>query len=104
MPYLDDIWYVGGARAEVAHAALWACHMLIKYLICMIYAKLCPEHFSGTVCPTLMIFGMWVGLGPKVRMLYVAHAGLLGLLGSKMLNNALGLPNLVRRTADASLR
>ena len=25
-------------------------------------------HFSGTVCPTWMIFGMWVGLGPKVRM------------------------------------
>ena len=22
--YLDDIWYVGGARAEVAHAEFWA--------------------------------------------------------------------------------
>ena len=28
-----------------------------------------PEHFSGTLCPTLMIFGMWVGLGPKLGML-----------------------------------
>ena len=32
MPYLDNIWYVGGARAEVAHAEFWAWHMLIKYL------------------------------------------------------------------------
>ena len=68
MPYLDNIWYVGGARAEGAHAEVWAWHMLIKYLICIIYAKNCPEHFSGTVCPTLLIFGIWVGLGPKVRM------------------------------------
>ena len=29
----------------------------------------CPEHISGTVWPTLMIFGMWVGLGLKLRML-----------------------------------
>ena len=68
MTYLNDIWYVDGARAEVAHAEVWAWHMPIKYLICIIYAKICPEHFSGTVCPTWMIFGMWVGLGPKVRM------------------------------------
>ena len=27
VPYLDDIWYVGGARAEVAHAEFWAWHM-----------------------------------------------------------------------------
>ena len=68
MTYLDDIWYVGGSRSEVAHAEFWAWQMPIKYLICIIYAKICPEHFSGTVCPTWMIFGMWVGLGPKVRM------------------------------------
>ena len=43
-------------------------HMLIKYLICIIYVKNCPEHFSGTVWPTWMIFGMRVGLGPKVCM------------------------------------
>ena len=66
--YLDDIWYVGGSRSEVAHAEFWAWQMPIKYLICIIYAKICPEHFSGTVCPTWMIFGMWVGLGPKMRM------------------------------------
>ena len=60
---------MGGPRAEGAHAEFWAWHMLIKYLIYIIYAKTCPRHFSGTVCPTLMIFGMWVGLGPKVRML-----------------------------------
>ena len=68
MTYLDDIWYVGGSRSEVAHAEFWAWQMPIKYLICIIYAKICPEHFSGTVCPTWMIFGMWVGLGPKVCM------------------------------------
>ena len=48
-------------------------HMLLKYLICIIYAKYCPKHLSGTVCPTLMIFGMWVGLGPKVCMLNFGH-------------------------------
>ena len=59
MPHLDDIWYVGGARAEVTHAEFWAWHMLIKYLICIIYAKICPEHFSGTVCSTWMIYVGW---------------------------------------------
>ena len=68
MTYLDDNWYVGGSRSEVAHAEFWVWQMPIKYLICIIYAKICSEHFSGTVCPTWMIFGMWVGLGPKVRM------------------------------------
>ena len=90
MPYLDDIWYVGGARAEGAHAEFWARHMLIKYLICIIYSKNCPEHFSGTVRSTLMIFGMCVGLGPKVCMLNFwrgTYTGPLGPLGSKMLNN-----------------
>ena len=52
MTYLDDIWYVGGARSEVVHGLFWAWQMPIKYLICIIYAKNCPEHFSGTVCPT----------------------------------------------------
>ena len=81
MPYLDDIWYVGGARVEGAHAEFWACHMLIKYLICIIYSKTCPEHFSETVRPTLMIFGIWCGV----------------------VNYVLWLPNGVRRTVDASL-
>ena len=52
MTYLDDMWYVGGARSEVAHAEFWAWQMPIKYLICIIYAKICLEHISGTVCPT----------------------------------------------------
>ena len=52
MTYLDDIWYVGGARTELVHAEFWSWHMPSKYLICIIYAKICPEHFSGTVCPT----------------------------------------------------
>ena len=39
MTYLDDIWYVGGARSEVAHAKFWAWQVPIKYLICIIYAK-----------------------------------------------------------------
>ena len=77
MSYFDDIWYMGGTRAEVAHAELWACHMVIKYLICIIFAKICPEHFSGTVCPTWMIFGMRVGLGPKVRMVIVFSLNIL---------------------------
>ena len=33
----------------------------------------CPEHFSGTVWPTFMIFGMWVGLGLKLHMLNFGH-------------------------------
>ena len=68
MIYLNDIGIMGGARSEVAHAQFWAWQMPIKYLICIIYAQICPEHFSGTVCPTWMIFGMWVGQGLKVRM------------------------------------
>ena len=52
MTYLDDIWNVGGSKSEVVHAEFWAWQMPIKYLICIIYAKICPEHFSGTVCPT----------------------------------------------------
>ena len=68
MPYIDDMWYVGGTSAEGVHANFWAWHMLMKYVFCIIYSKNCPEHFSEIVCPTLIIFGMWVGLGPKVRM------------------------------------
>ena len=45
MTYLDDIWYVGGARSEVVHAEFWVWQMPIKYLICVIYAKICLEHF-----------------------------------------------------------
>ena len=52
MTYLDDIWNVGGAWSEVAHAEFWAWQMPIKYLICIIHAKICPEHISGSVCPT----------------------------------------------------
>ena len=33
-------WYVIWARAEGAHAEFWAWHMLIKYLICVIYSKI----------------------------------------------------------------
>ena len=66
---IDDIWYVDGAGAEGAHAEFWVWNMLIKYLICIIYSKDCLEHFSGTICPTLMIFSVWVALGPKVHML-----------------------------------
>ena len=87
MPYLDNIWYVGGAGAEGVHAEFLAWYMLIKYLICIIYSKNCLEHFLETVCPTLMIFGMWVGLGLErrctCRILGVAHDGPLGPLGSK---------------------
>ena len=82
---------MGGARAEVAHGEVWAWHMLIKYLICIIYAKKLSGHFSGTVCPTLMIYGMWVGLGPKVRMVKFGRGTCWspGTTGVNMLNNAL---------------
>ena len=38
MTYLDDIWYVGGARSEVVHAEFWVRQMHIKCLICIMYA------------------------------------------------------------------
>ena len=98
MTYLDDIWYVGRARAEVALAEFWA--WLIKYLICIIYAKICPEHFSGTVCPTWMIFRIWVGVGPKVRM--VTFKEVKGHQRSNGVNYVLWLPYLVKRSPDAS--
>ena len=40
MTYFDGIWYVGGSRAGGAHAEFWAWHMLIKYLICIMYSKI----------------------------------------------------------------
>ena len=100
MTYLDDIWYVGGSRSEVAHAEFLAWHMPIKYLICIIYAKICPEHFSGTVCPTWMIFVMWVGLGPKVRMVTLMEVK--GHQRSNGVNYVLWLPYLVKRSPDTS--
>ena len=100
MTYLDDIWYVGGSRSEVGHAEFWVWQMPIKYLICIIYAKICPEHFSGTVCPTWMIFGMWVGLGLKVRMVTLMEVK--GHQRSNGVNYVLWLPYLVKRSPDAS--
>ena len=97
--YHDDIWYVGGARPEVAHAEFWEWQMPIKYLICIIYAKICPEHFSGTVSPTLMIFSMWVGLGPKVRMVTLMEVK--GHQRSNGVNYVLWIPYLVK-SPDAS--
>ena len=91
----DDIWYVGGSRSEVAHAEFWAWQMPIKYLICIIYAKIGPEHFSGTVCPTWMIFGMWVGLGPNVRMVILMEVKVHQ--RSNGLNYVLWLPYLVKK-------
>ena len=31
MPYLDNIWYVGRAKAKGVHAELWAWHMLVPW-------------------------------------------------------------------------
>ena len=87
---------MGGARAEVAHAEFWVWYMPIKYLICIIYANICLEHFSGT----WMIFGMWVVLGPKVRM--VTFVGVKGHQWSNGVNYVLWLPYLVKRSPDAS--
>ena len=100
MTHLDDIWYVGGSRSEVAHAEFWAWQMPIKYLICIIYAKICLEHFSGTVCTTWMVFGMWVGLGPKMRMVTLMEVK--GHQRSNGVNYVLWLPYLVKRSPDAS--
>ena len=71
MPYLDDIWYVGEARAEGTHAEFRAWHMLMKYLICIIYSKKMSGTISReTVCPYLDdIWYVGIELRPKVRML-----------------------------------
>ena len=74
--------------------------MPIKYLICIIYVKICPEHFSGTVCPTWMILSMWVGLRPKVRMVTLMEVK--GQQRSNGVNYVLWLPYLVKRSPDAS--
>ena len=96
--YHDDVWYVGGSRSEVAHAEFWTWQVPIKYLICIIYAKICPEHFSGT--PTWMIFSMWVGLGSKVRMVTLMEVK--GHQRSNGTNYVLWLPYLVKRSPDTS--
>ena len=57
MTYLDDIWYVGEARSEVAHAKFWAWQVPIKYLICIIYAKKLSRAFLGNHMPHLD--GIW---------------------------------------------
>ena len=64
MPYLDDIWFVGGARVEGVHAEYGAWHMAIPNLhdLC----KKLSRAFLRNCMPPLMIFGMWVGLAPKV--------------------------------------
>ena len=153
MTYLDDIWYVSGARSGVAHAEFWAWQMPFKYLICIIYAKFVRSisgsggiekshsckwakwiqwhalpliqqstqqwnkgyypnlhgwdfsipplpHFLGTVCPTWMIFGMWAGLGPNMRMVTLMEVK--GHQRSNGVNYVLWLPYLVKRSADAS--
>ena len=94
MTYLDYIWYVGGTRTEVAHTEFWAWHMPIKYLICIIYANICTEHFSGTVCPT------WMILWPKVCMVTFMEVKVHQ--RSNGVNYVLWLPYLVKRSPDAS--
>ena len=90
-----------GTRAGVGHAEFWAWHMVIKYLICIIYAKICPEHFSGNRMPHLDdIWYMWVGLGPKVMM--VTFMEVKGHQRSNGVNYVLWLPYLVKRSTDAS--
>ena len=89
---------MGGARSEVAHAESWAWQMPIKYLICIIYAKICPKHFSGTVCLTWMIFGTWVGLGSKVRMVTLMEVK--GHQRSNGVNYVLWLPYLVKSSPN----
>ena len=78
----------------------FGCGRCLKYLICIIYAKICPEHFWGTVCPTWMILSMWVGLGLKVPMVTLMEVK--GHQRSNGVNYVLWLPYLVRRSPDAS--
>ena len=61
MLYLDDIWYVGGARAEGMHAEFWAWHMLINHLICLIYSKKLSTAFLGNCMPYLVLDIWYVG-------------------------------------------
>ena len=51
MTYLDDIWYVGGSRAEVAHAEFWVWQMPIKYLIFINLCKNLSGAFLGNRMP-----------------------------------------------------
>ena len=85
-----------GLGLKFSHAEFWVWQMSIKYLICIIYAKICPEHISGTICPTWMIFGIWVGLGPKVRMVTLMEVK--GHQRSNGVNFVLWLPDLVKRS------
>ena len=48
------MWVGLGLKLRILNFGRGRC--LSKYLIFIIYAKICPEHFSGTVCPTWMIF------------------------------------------------
>ena len=45
-----------------------ACGVRVLFFV-FCFVLFCLEHFSGTVCPTSMIFGIWVGLGPTLCML-----------------------------------
>ena len=90
MTYLDDIWYVGGSRSEVAHAEFWAWQMPIKYLICIIYAKIAMATIFGQKKP-------WCKLRMMMTLMEVK-----GHQRSNGVNYVLWPPYLVKRSPDAS--
>ena len=99
--YLCNLWPYSVICRKWHWARYRASRMLrVKCLICIIYAKICPEHFSGTVCPTWMIFGILVGLGQKVRMVTLMEVK--GHQRSNGVKFVLWLPYLVKRSPNAT--
>ena len=114
LPYLDDIWYVGGARAEGAHGEFgaWAWHMLVLWdpfgskmlnnaLGLPNLVKGHQRSNGGKLCAMATIFGQekrWC----KLRMMTMTLMEVKGHQRSNVVNYVLWLPYLVKRAADAS--
>ena len=87
MPHLDDIWYVGRARAEGAHGDLDG-------------GQRSSEVKWGKLCAMATIFGQkkpWCNLRMMMTLMEVK-----GHQRSNGVNYVLWLPYLVKRSADAS--
>ena len=87
MPHLDDIWYVGRARAEGAHGDLDG-------------GQRSSEVKWGKLCAMATIFGQkkpWCNLRMMMTLMEVK-----GHQRSNEVNYVLWLPYLVKRSPDAS--
>ena len=127
MSHPDDIWYVGRARAEGAHAEFWAWHMLVpwdrrgKKCSTMLYdyqtwseeplmqaeddgnlhgGQRPSKVKCGKLCAMATIFGQKNRQYKlKMRMTFMEVKGH---HRSNVVNNVPWLPYLVQRTADVS--